>query len=69
VCPLCIKLNYCEPSWLEKSYNTEVVPDIPDEEISEIELIAVEEDSGDIAQNEDTDNTDEDEGKIDFCAD
>ena len=67
--PLCIKLNYCEPSWLENGYNTEAVPDIPEEEISEIELIAVKEDSGDIAQDEDTDNTDEDEGKIDLCAD
>ena len=62
-------MNYCEPSWSENSYNTEAVPDIPEEEISEIELIAVEEDSGDIAQDEDTDNTDEDEGKIDLCAD
>jgi hypothetical protein len=69
VWPLFIKLNYCKPSWLETSYNTEAVPDIPEEEISEIELIAVEEDSGDIAQDEDTDNTDEDEGKIDLCAD
>ena len=37
---------------------------IPDEKISEIKLIAVEEDPGDITQDEDTDNTDQDEGKI-----
>ena len=37
---------------------------MPDKKISEIELIAVEKDSGDVAQDEDTDNTNQDEGKI-----
>ena len=37
---------------------------MPDKKISEIDLIAVEEDSGDVAQDEDTDNTNQDEGKV-----
>ena len=45
-------------------YHTHSCFDLPDEKISEIELIAVKEDSGDVAQDEDTDNTNQDEGKI-----
>ena len=37
---------------------------MPGKKISEIELIAVEKDSGDVAQDEDTDNTNQAEGKI-----
>ena len=50
-------------------YHSHSCFDLPDEKISEIELIAVEEDPGDVAQDEDTDNTNQDEGKINLSTD
>ena len=50
-------------------YHTHSCFDLPDKKISEIELIAVEKDSGDVAQDEDTDNTNQDEGKIYLSSD
>ena len=41
----------------------------PDELIRKKEFIEVEEDPGDVTEDEDTNNADEDEGEVDFYAD
>ena len=56
-------LSGLEKWWYNKNYNE------PDELIRKKEFIEVEEDPGDVTEDEDTNNADEDEGEVDFYAD